>query len=207
MPKSVREWTEHWDRKFGIADPIELNGYCVGGKPLSAEQYAEIIVEPAIARLEVEAHHHVLEIGCGSGQILKVLEKRVARCVGVDPSKSMLARYEGRSETHVCAADELPFADNTFDQILMVGVALYFPSIEHFVSVVETCLALLRTPGVLLIGDLPTGPSRNDYLTFQKTVLVEIFDRIGHPYSIMAQTRAKRKINRRIDVVVYKDHP
>lgn len=205
--RTIAEWTAHWDAKSEIRDPVRLNGYCVGGEPIPREQYMEAVVKPVLERLELEPHHRVLDVGCGSGLMLGEIEKRVAEAVGTDVSRAMLERYEGRATTHVCAAHELPFGPESFDRVLMYSVAHYFPDFDYFREVAAKCLAILRRDGILLIGDLPVGrrPEQSPYLWYDRHALVDLFDSVALPYTIAAQSRAKRAINRRIDVVVFKD--
>jgi ubiquinone/menaquinone biosynthesis C-methylase UbiE len=208
LAKTVDEWVQHWDAKVGIKDPVELNGYCVEGVPLTFAKYRQILIEPSIARLEVEPGQKVLEIGCGSGQILHELESRGAECIGADPSRHMLQRCSGKSKTYLKAAHELEFDCNSFDRILMVSVVHYFPSMPYLADVIGRCLDWLRASGIILIGDIPIAPAvnaRSDYLTYDRYELLRLLDRLGHPYSMMAQIREKRLVNRRIDVAIYKD--
>lgn len=197
----------HWNGKAGIENPVELNGYCVGGVPISRERYMDAVVLPLLERLELERHHRVLDVGCGSGMTLLEIEKRVAEAVGTDFSQAMVDRYPGKSRTYVCAAHELPFDQGSFHRILMFSVAHYFPSFDYFRAVVEKCLWLLRKGGILLVGDLPIGnsPGASAYLWYDRHALVDLCDAQGLPYSIAAQNRAKRAINRRYDLILYKD--
>lgn len=87
--RSPREWAAHWNAKAAIEDPIELNGYCCGGVPIAAETYAAAVLQPCLELLELEPHHRVLEVGCGTGLILRELEGRVAQVVGTDPSVAL----------------------------------------------------------------------------------------------------------------------
>jgi len=206
MARSVSEWVRHWDAKAGIENPVELNGYCVDGVPIPDARYREIVIDPSIARLEVEPGQTVLEIGCGSGQVLLELERRGVKCVGSDPSRLMLERFTGKSETRLKAAHELSFEAGSFDRILMLSVAHYFPSMAYFAEVIGRCLDWLKVPGIILMSDIPTEPSRrNDYLVYDRHALVDLFDGFGHPYSLMAQVPNKRLLNRRFDALIYKD--
>jgi len=70
----------------------------------------------------------VLEIGCGSGQNLVELERRVPGivCHGVDPSREAISRGIKRSPHHdlrVGTSDRLPF-DHEFD-VIVFGFCLY----------------------------------------------------------------------------------
>lgn len=203
-PKTVREWAKHWDAKAHIEDPIALNGYCVGGKPIPWDLYREAVIVPYVERLEVAPHHAVLEVGCGSGEVLREIEPRVRWCVGADMSRNMLRRARGRVALVCCDADALPFATPSFDRILMASVAHYFPSFHYFEGVVRRLVALLRTDGILLIGDMTYAPSRQ-FTTYDRHEMLTLLDDLGYPYSIMAQTRPKRRINRRYDVLVFKE--
>ena len=204
---TVEQWTAHWNAKAAIEDPIELNGYCVGGVPINRERYEAAVVRPSLETLELEPHHHALEVGCGSGLLLSEIERRVERAVGTDVSEALLRRYRGSAETHVCAAHELPFAGEQFDRILMWSVAHYFPDVDYFGDVATKLVTLLRAPGILLIGDVPLGPQppTTPYLWYERTDLARKLEPLGLPFSIAAQSRLKRAINVRYDIIVYKD--
>lgn len=205
--KSVREWTDHWNAKADIENPIEINGYCLGGQPIPAGKYFAAVVEPTIERLDLKSHHRVLDIGCGSGLALAEIEKRVAEAVGTDLSQTMIDRYKGNAKTYVCAAHELPFEDERFDRILMFSVAIYFPSFGYFREVVDNALSLLRIDGLLLIGDLNIGraPRHSQNLWYDRNKLLRYLDETGHAYALMAQNKLKRSINKRWDVLIWKD--
>lgn len=72
----------------------------------------------------------LLDVGCGSGRLLKLLAGRAHRAVGVDidPGARQLARAEvlvaGLPNVSLRAGDmyRLPFADGEFDTVLMDGV-------------------------------------------------------------------------------------
>jgi SAM-dependent methyltransferase len=206
-PRSVEAWTAHWNQKAAIDDPIELNGYCVDGRPIAPEVYRALVLEPCLEALELEPQHRVLEVGCGSGLLLRELAARVEQVVGTDPSERLLARCGGSAETYVCAAHELPFEGAQFDRILMNSVVHYFPDLDYFQRVVVDLVALLRAPGILLIGDVPIGrqPPETAYRWYDRRELADVLEPLGLAFSIRAQSRAKRALNLRYDVIVYRD--
>ena len=207
MTRSVEEWRAHWDAKAGIANPVELNGYCIGGVPIDLDLYRATLIEPVLRLLELEPQHHVLEIGCGSGLILREIEGRVERAVGTDLSETLLNRYDGTAETIVGAAHEVPFEGEQFDRILMSSVIHYFPDLVYLRDVVLKLLGLLRRPGVLVIADALLGeqPAGTPYRWYSRGEIVNLLEPLGLPFSIAAQSRLKRQINIRYDIVVYKD--
>jgi len=77
------------------------------------------------ALLEVQAGHHLLDVGCGTGEDVRALAHLVGhtgRVVGVDRSATLIAEACHRAaglrlpvEYHVGDAQRLDFADHTFD--------------------------------------------------------------------------------------------
>lgn len=69
-----------------------------------------------LERCPVPAAGSVLEIGCGTGRLLRTLEGMapVGRVAGVDPEPEMLARA-GALEVHLARAESLPLPAGSFD--------------------------------------------------------------------------------------------
>jgi len=92
--------------------------------------------------LDVGPGAQVLEVGCGTGAVLRIIAARVApggRAVGVDPSPALLAiareqlEAEGLAsyaELHQGDARALPVPDGVFDAVLAVNVMLHVPQGE-----------------------------------------------------------------------------
>lgn len=205
--RTVAEWIAHWDAKAAIEDPVELNGYCIGGAAIHRELYRAAVIDPWIERLELQAHHNVLDVGCGSGLLLREIESRVSKAVGADASEALLRRYHGSARTYLCAAHELPFEGEQFDRIAMCSVSHYFPDVGYFRDVIQKLVGLLRAPGIILVGDMLLGaqPEKTPFLWYERHELVDVLEPLGLPFSIAAQPPAKRAINCRYDVLVYKD--
>jgi SAM-dependent methyltransferase len=78
----------------------------------------------------------VLEVGCGTGFWLEFLETRGARVTGLDRSRQMLAvaRTRGLAATLAQgAAESIPFADRSFDRVIVVNAAHHFDDLAAFV--------------------------------------------------------------------------
>jgi ubiquinone/menaquinone biosynthesis C-methylase UbiE len=91
----------------------------------------------------------VLEAGCGTGLILRRLERHTRHAVGIDLSAGMLsvARSRGLSVAQ-CPVDALPFPDGTFDTVVSFKVLAHVPQIEGALG--ELC-RVTRVGGHLLL--------------------------------------------------------
>lgn len=82
--------------------------------------------------------HHVLEIGCGVGQLTGLIEPQVpeGRVFGVDISTNAIAtaiqRLKGRGNVELAVDDMSAFAvDRRFDRILLPDVLEHIPEAGH----------------------------------------------------------------------------
>jgi SAM-dependent methyltransferase len=74
------------------------------------------------------AGHSVLDVGCGTGHVLRELvDRHGVRAIGVDRSPEMLAEARnvlgGDAELHLAPAERLPLEDGSVDRALMVMAA------------------------------------------------------------------------------------
>lgn len=90
-----------------------------------------------IDALDVRPGDKVLDIGCGPGQSFALLKERASlgRIFGIDQSETMLKQARQRSSEAISngylelrrgAFGSLPWADATFDKILLVNVVYFF---------------------------------------------------------------------------------
>jgi len=94
-----------------------------------------------IDALAVEPDDHILDVGCGHGRSLAALAALAPKghVVGADPSELMaeiavqgnraLVRAH-RVEVAVAGADNLPFADGTFDKAMCVHVVYFWKDLD-----------------------------------------------------------------------------
>lgn len=69
----------------------------------------------------------VLEVGCGNGRLMHQVSDRCDTLVGVDPAPSMTAAARRAGLTAItAAAEDLPFADNSFDTLISGWVSMRY---------------------------------------------------------------------------------
>lgn len=96
----------------------------------------------------------VLEVACGAGPGLRYLAQRARSVTGGDLSPEILSRAKRHAgndvELRVFDAQDLPYADASFDTVIIFEALYYVPSAERFVAEAKR---VLRPGGLLLISN------------------------------------------------------
>jgi ubiquinone/menaquinone biosynthesis C-methylase UbiE len=132
-----------------LADVLELR---------AADAQQRAMTETYIGDLELAAGARVLEIGCGTGAVARILARRpeVEEVVGVDPSPVFVGRARELSqETSNLAFElgdgrELGFGDCSFDAVVLHTVLCHVPGPER---VLEEARRVVRDGGRLGLFD------------------------------------------------------
>ena len=120
--------------------------------------------------LKLEPWMRVLDVGCGAGSALRILDERVhfeAAPVGVDFSAAVLRRarkpgVEGQPQFVQGAATGLPFRDGAFD-LVMSGYLVKHLSDDEVQRFVREVRRVLAPGGLAILWDYaPTGNPRLD---------------------------------------------
>jgi SAM-dependent methyltransferase len=95
----------------------------------------------------------VIDIGCGSGRIIKYLKGRYGHITGIDPSKAIFVANEliGREdavELIQTSTDNIPFPDNYFDFGYSLGVLHHIPDTA---KALNDCIKKIRPGGYFLL--------------------------------------------------------
>jgi arsenite methyltransferase len=93
----------------------------------------------------------ILDVGCGPGLFAEAIAVHGATVTGVDSSPAMVAAAAVRGVTAVEGdAEDLPFAEETFDAACLVQVLEY---VDDPVSVISEAARVVRPGGRLLVAD------------------------------------------------------
>lgn len=112
-------------------------------------------------RAAVAPGHRVLEIGCGTGNLLVALEKREPRvdAIGIDPDPAALRRARrksGRVRFEQAFAGELPLPDASVDRVLSAYMLHHLEQAEKERAMREV-RRVLRPGGQLHVVDIAGG--------------------------------------------------
>ena len=120
--RTVESFGEEW-KKFRNFSEEEIR--------IAGEQYFDIVDSSVLSADAV-----VLDLGCGTGRWSKFIAPKVKFIEAVDPSMAVLtavktlAPYANVRVTQA-AADNLPFADESFDFIFSLGVLHHIPDTQE----------------------------------------------------------------------------
>ncbi len=125
MPETVRD--DHLREEF--------NRWAEAGRGEGMEHDHLPVVLPALALMDLQPDENVLDVGCGSGWLSRLVAQRVTtgRVVGMDISDEMVrqARKASAGLEHVMfvlgGADEIPWDAQFFTRVVSVESAYYWP--------------------------------------------------------------------------------
>ncbi len=117
----LSQWENIWQKKGTVQsnDLRLLNGY--EDTSFDGSKAWEKIKNV----MGIENNDEILEVGCGAGYIAQNIENVY---VGIDPSQSLIHKHHSILNNTVCVghAHDLPFDDNSFDYVIVIGICAYF---------------------------------------------------------------------------------
>jgi ubiquinone/menaquinone biosynthesis C-methylase UbiE len=158
--------------------------------------YVDGTTRATMSRLEIAPTASVLDVGCGTGELLVRLAAKYpnARLSGLDPVPEMLAVGRTKLSENVDLragwANELPWPDGAFDVVVSCNMFHY---ISHPVAAVQEMERVLRPGGRFVITDwcddylacrLCTAylrlVSKAHYKTYRQAECVALLREAGH---------------------------
>lgn len=153
-----------------LAGQEDLTDIVISGRYEFQEEAEKEILLDIIEKLELTKEDSLLEIGCGTGNLLLPLSLIVKEAHGVDNINaiSRLIKRDGNKKvmTSIGLFQETNIK-SIFSKILMYSVIHYLANFEELISFIEKALNLLESNGALLIGDIPNVDKKARYLSSQ----------------------------------------
>ncbi|GAA1444796.1 class I SAM-dependent methyltransferase [Leifsonia poae] len=179
MVQTPRDGTTTDDHSAGAAYDSIAEGYAALNETSLLNEYYN---RPALIQLAGDVTgHRILDAACGSGPILSDLRDRGAVATGFDSSQGMLDQARQRLGTDADLfvadlADALPFADDTFDDVI-VSQALHYledwaPTLAEFHRVLKPGGRLIVSeehPSATFLGDRLSGGTSEYFGTRPRT--------------------------------------
>ena len=118
--------------------------------------YVEATTRETMRRLPMTPAARVLDVGCGTGELLRRLRAKYPDAVlaGLDPVPEMLAlakdKLSGKEDLRIGYADALPWPGATFDAVISCNMFHY---ITHPIDALREMARVLRPGGVIVLTD------------------------------------------------------
>ena len=136
----------------------EFNRWAEAGRGDDMEQHHLPIVEPMLAFVEFKPHDRVLDVGCGTGWLVRRMAPLVSAglAAGVDVSDAMVRRAEALSAQLLNVvfarggADAIPWDSGFFNKVLSVESAYYWPDPARGLSEIFRVLSPAGSAWILI---------------------------------------------------------
>jgi SAM-dependent methyltransferase len=149
---------------LALEDLAPVDEFHIGGRP--ATQYA-------VAKMPLDAAHHVLDVGCGLGGAARYVAQEIGCAVSgidltpdyVDVANALTARVGlgDRMRFATASALDMPFADGAFDAAFTFHVAM---NIAHRDGLYREIARVLKPGAAFCVYDvMRTGPGEVVYPT------------------------------------------
>lgn len=117
-------------------------------------KFVKVMYEPLLEELKKNVEGKLLDVGCGTGNILCKLVNEKRELFGIDLSENMVRECRKRMESHaeikVADAEHMPYEDNFFDTLICNASFHHYP---HPEEVLREMKRVLKSGGRLLIGE------------------------------------------------------
>lgn len=97
----------------------------------------------------------LLDVGCGTGHLMQLARAKKFEVTGLDPSSGMLAQAAKKhgfdpSTLVRGSADQIPFADESFDAVIACGSLVHIPNID---IVAHEMIRVVKKDGLIRVVD------------------------------------------------------
>ena len=145
-------------------------------------RHARALYPVLLKKLSQLSYCSVLDLGCGTGEMLRLLSERdeTVKLSGIDLSENMLKvadeKLHGRVELVLGDSEHLPFPDGSFDVVYCNDSFHHYPAPEHVLAEVRR---VLRENGTFIMCDSwHAGAGRmviNLYFKFSRSGDVKLY--------------------------------
>ncbi|HVR96916.1 MAG TPA: amino acid adenylation domain-containing protein, partial [Thermoanaerobaculia bacterium] len=164
----VEAWRTLYDETNGSGSEFTGWNSSYTGLPIPEEEMREW-ADAAVARILALRPRRVLEVGCGTGILLRRVAPHVERYHGTDFSRAALDRLRPEADRLGATLEERAADDwsgiepGSFDLVVLNSVSQYFPGVEYLVRVLRGAARVVAPSGAVFAGDVRSLPLLEDF--------------------------------------------
>lgn len=117
-------------------------------------KFVKVMYQPLLDELDKNVEGKLLDVGCGTGNILCKLVNGERELFGIDLSENMVRECSKRigsyADIKIADAEHIPYKDNFFDVLICNASFHHYP---HPEKVLKEMKRVLKNGGRLLIGE------------------------------------------------------
>ena len=122
------------------------------------------------SKLNLKKKEKILEIGCGSGALLKFFVKKY-KIYGADYSKCLISlanKALPQGSFKLTEASKIDYKKSFFQAVIMQSCIQYFSSEKYFSRVIEKTSKILGKNGKLFIGEIVDEDNLKKFIEYRK---------------------------------------
>ena len=169
LAKRVADWKATFVAAYsGASNSLDEADAAIWRDSYSRESISpeemQLWIDGTVSRLRSFQARRILEIGCGTGALLRRLAGEVDLYIGLDFAAEPLELLRGKLRRdgyaddvilHQGVANDLSFLDNeSVDLVILNSVVQYFPDLEYLFDVLTEAVRVVRPNGAIFIGDV-----------------------------------------------------
>lgn len=122
------------------------------------EKFVDPICKEICKKIKISKDDKVVELGCGSGVLGKILIPQCKMYVGIDLSFKMINYFlndlkDEKNNLLQSITDKLPLQDYIFDKIILNGVTMYFSDEKMLIKTLEEMKRIAHPNATIFIGE------------------------------------------------------
>jgi ubiquinone/menaquinone biosynthesis C-methylase UbiE len=179
-------WKNVWERKgraaagkeqYTAAELFAADGFdsALGRTSENSRQHIGAVIR---SRLALAPGQRILEVGCGAGAVLTLLQESGAALHGVDysaPHIEIARRALPSADFRVAEACSLPFADGIFDGVFAHGVVLYFTDLGYAAAAIAEMVRAAKPTARILLLDIPDAATREECIEARRAAGASLY--------------------------------
>lgn len=145
----------------------------------------------------IKKEDKVLEIGCGSGNILKLISSKNVYGLDISPKMVEFCKKTIPFGNFIAGdAENLPYENNYFDKVIISEVLYYLPDLE---KALEEANRVLKKDGLLIITSL--NKKYNFVKTLVNVLKIGVHDNVSMSYMSLKQLKNNLEKNFKIEEI------